>query len=146
MRAGYLYLYYFNLYLVLIVISQTKLLLLLSSKIEEVIIVVYDILYLMYTYLFIVAFTLYIILVIWKKVGYNILFIYFIFINFKYIRKWYHKFWSNYSLNFFFLLNYFIFSLKKKNHFLPMKYSKILWTNSVIITKLGPLHFFSHQI
>ena len=33
------------------VVSQTKLLLLLSSKIEEVIIVVYDILYLIYTVL-----------------------------------------------------------------------------------------------
>ena len=142
MRAGYLFLCYFNLYLGFIVISQNKILLLLSSKIEEVIIVVYHILYLMYTYLFIVAFTLYIILVIWKKVEYN----FFFFFKFKYIRKWCHNFWFNYSLKFFFLLNYFIFSLKKKNHFLPMKYSKILWTNSVIITKLGPLHFFSHQI
>ena len=46
-----LLLYYFNLYIFLIVVSQTKLLLLLSSKIEEVIIVVYDILYLIYTVL-----------------------------------------------------------------------------------------------
>ena len=44
-----LLLYYFNLYIVLIVVSQTKSLLLLSSKIEEVIIVVYNILYLIYT-------------------------------------------------------------------------------------------------
>ena len=46
-----LLLYKFNLYIVLIVVPQTKLLLLLSSKIEEVIIVVYDILYLIYTLL-----------------------------------------------------------------------------------------------
>ena len=44
-----LLLYKFNLYIVLIVVPQTKLLLLLSSKIEEVIIVVYEILYLIYT-------------------------------------------------------------------------------------------------
>ena len=43
-----LLLYKFNLYIVLIVVPQTKLLLLLSSKIEEVIIVVYEILYLIY--------------------------------------------------------------------------------------------------
>ena len=43
-----LLLYKFNLYIVLIVVPQPKVLLLLSSKIEEVIIVVYEILYLIY--------------------------------------------------------------------------------------------------
>ena len=43
------------------VVSQTKLLLLLSSKIEEVIIVVYDILYLIYIYIYMYLFIVYLI-------------------------------------------------------------------------------------